>query len=201
MSLSSATLLRRFASVLAAPCLVLAAVCATPASAGASDASVSKLKVRGLTVTASGQIPSSDPCLQDTLVDLWAGTADDGLRVYVSQWSYNRCTQVGITTYGSAAPTTYRVLGSLASAHIVAVVPLQTESGGPAGTMVVDNTWTATSAAVRETYTETESYPGGYSYRYTFKGTTRFADVTGTAPLSEGRISRANVLSITIWHP
>jgi hypothetical protein len=200
MSPSSFTMLRRLASVLATPSLVLAVVSATPAAAGAADTQVTKFKLRGLTVTASGQIPSSDPCLQDTLVDLWAGTADAGLRVYISQWSYNRCTQVGAFQYGSAAPTTYKVLGSLASAHIVATVPLQTDSGDPAGTVHVDNTWTATAPAVRETETETESYPGGYMHRYSFKGTFRLAEVTGSAPLTEGRILRANVLSITVWH-
>ncbi|OLP38508.1 hypothetical protein BJM39_26085 [Salmonella enterica subsp. enterica serovar Javiana] len=92
------------------------------------------------------------------------------------------------------------MLGSLASAHIVATVPLQTESGDPVGTVHVDNTWTATTPAVRETETETQSYPGSYMHRYSFKGTFRLAEVTGTAPLTEGRISRADSLSITVFH-
>lgn len=200
MSRLFSSLRGRLPRALTVSTLVLAALYAAPATAQTTDRAVTKLTVRGLSVSGWGEIPSSDPCLQNTLVNLWAGTADDGVRVYYSEWLYNRCTGLGTYQYGSAAPTTYKVSGSLGSAHIAATIALTTEIGAPAGLVEVDNTWTATAPAIRETSTETEHHPGGYLSRYTFKGTSRQAAVVGSAPLTGGTIARANVMSITIAH-
>jgi hypothetical protein len=74
-----------------------------------------------------------------------------------------------------------RVLGSWASARIVAIVPLQSESGDPSRHGPVDDRWTAIDPTVKESYTDTELHPG-FKTRYTFKGASRLAAVTGIAP-------------------
>jgi len=149
---------------------------------------------RDLTVSAYG---STDDGCTTTSTTLDASAT----RVLYSAWSYNACTGEESGVYGWTAPTSFSVRGNLATAHVVATIPLTNAyTGEPAGQILVDDTWTATERATTSTYSYTANVPGEYRYISRSSGSVSPAVVTGTVPLDEGYVWKIRSMEISVTH-
>ena len=187
--------------MLLAPMAALGAFFATPTTAGAeSRVVVDTWRITGESITGTATLPTSDLCLADTFVLLAATTYEGGWASY-GEFSYNECTQKGTWVSGSAVPTTLRFWGNLSSAHLVAHIALTDEAtGSSAGSVAVDETWTATGPAVHEKEVDSYNEPGNYLFRWTFKGTSREAVTTGTMTLDTAHIRRSSYWTMQVTH-
>jgi hypothetical protein len=181
---------RPFLAALGVLTLVLAAV---PATAQAAT-QVFKQTFREYTVDGYGS--TNDGCTASATT-LNAGDTT----VLYSSWSVNSCTGEALYLYGRAAPTTFDVRGNLATAHVVATIPLtNVDTGEPAGQIVVDETWTATQQATKGTYSYTTNLPGEYRYSSRSKGNVAPATVTGTLALDDGNIWKITMMEVSVTH-
>lgn len=168
------------------PWLVMLIVAVTacfigPIQAAQAATDVYHEHIRGLAVLGTSSSGSADGCLETG-----AYLFSDKTTTSYQSYSYNYCTEVYEFVYGTAAPTTFKVTGNLASAHVVATIALvDLYTGQSAGQITVDETFTANAAAETSTYAESDHVPGEYLLRYRVSMTSRSADATGTLTFND----------------
>lgn len=167
--------------------MVLLTLSASPAAA--SDPIIQRASSNNLNVDA-WSIQQLNPC-ERRVEALWAGLeARSSLPTPTPTATYslafvNRCTSQRRWIFGTAPTTTYRVAPSLSSAHVVATIPMtDVDTGAVAGTVYVDDVWTATDRAIRTHGSNTIKVPGVYIQHSVFHGIFRPAEVSGTQPFT-----------------
>jgi hypothetical protein len=153
---------------------------------------------------------TSEPCSEtgwishETLVNVF--TTKTSKTVFYSSYQGDECADTQSYSSGSGEAAEFDVDGRLSAAHVVASVPIWTQTyhqGVPAAevqsTLELDLTWTATGPLSKSLYTSTSRSPGVYNYSYKFNGQSRPAAVTGTLDLS-GSIQSASSATLQVSH-
>ena len=183
----------RFAAAVATCALTALALVLAPATADAAT-DVYKERFRG--VVLEGTTSVDDSCTSTS-----TRVVADATRVLYVRVIRDGCTGEFSGVFGEAPPTVFDARGNLATAHVVATIPLvDVLTGSPAGEIVVDDTWTATDRAAKSKSTFRTNLPGQLLYSQSSIGSTAPASVTGTVPLESGSLWEFNTMTITISH-
>jgi hypothetical protein len=167
-----------------------------PPNASYASTTVFRDSYKSLVVAASSETLSSDGC-----VYTFAQVYGDRRSISYYTYSYDYCTDTMLYfRTGTAVPTTFEKRGNLASVHVVATITLTDDVGGPDTELSLDETWTATSPAVKTTDRYTQQLPGAYRLSYRSSGTIREASVSGTEPFDSGVIGNFNLMTISVTH-
>lgn len=183
----------RLTAAVATCALTALALVLAPATAGAAT-DVYKERFRGVVLDGSTSVDDSCTSTSTRVVA-------DATRVLYVRVIRDGCTGEISGVFGEAPPTVFDARGNLATARVVATIPLvDLLTGSPAGEIVVDDTWTATGRAAKSKSTFRTNLPGELLYSQSSIGSTAPATVTGTVPLESGSLWEYNTMVITITH-
>ena len=164
---------------------LLSASCLLLGTAASADAAPKVYEESFVQVTVRGQATATDVDGCDV-----AEIFVDASEHFVTYQQV--CVATGAGLYGSSDPITFDVSGDGTTAHVVAEIELYSDAtGGPAGVLLLDNTWTASGKAARVKGHYTDHEPGGTRVVFRQKGLRSPATVTGTVPLDHGTIERS----------
>jgi hypothetical protein len=188
--------LRRYATAAFTFLLAASLLLALPPNAAYASTTVLHERFNALTVYASSDTLSSDGC-----VETYAEVEADRRTISYFTYGYDYCTDTVLYfRYGTGVPTTFKKTGNLASVHVVATTTLTDDLGGPDTEVSLNETWIATSPAVKTTDSYTLQLPGEYRSSYRVSATVREASVSGTIPFDSGFIGDFKFMTMSLTH-
>lgn len=180
----------RFAAMVMALLGILsgALLMASPASA----ATTFRVDYRSQFAEAYSEIVDPDGC---TVTSVMAGAGyhpEEGNTMFYSTYSFNRCTNEFYYSAWGTAPTDDFTF-SKDFVHAAATVPLSDGSE-----ISLDLTWQGTGPVMRGGTNARTVLPGQFVNRFSIRGTSQEAVVTGTPSFDSGLISQTKGSSLTV---
>jgi hypothetical protein len=193
------SLIRAAMRLLAATTVAAAALLACPGAIAAPLTVIYKGHVRSVVVDADREVWSADGCV-DTTTSLFG----DHAMLWYAHFSVNYCigdgdgVNVGEGVYGGA-PATFVGAGPIQ--RVTATIPLSLlRDESPAGTINIDEKWTATAKAERYVWNEHNVVPGVQTIEAHAIGLVSPATATGTLNIPDAYIIRQTLGSVTVNH-